>query len=373
MHPDVEPPDSDAPVLAVDIDAICRNYHRLVDLAPSAEVAAVVKADAYGLGAAEITPSLAASGCRMFFVALPGEGVALRRVLPTAEIAVLSGPSPASLEPFRQHRLVPVLNSLEQLAEWRSIGPAAPPAMLHIDTGMGRLGLGPADVAQLAATPDLLDGISISAVISHLACADDPSSPLNESQRAAFAAARQHLSELLPNHRASLANSSGIFLTPSYHYDFVRPGAALFGLHPLIKGPNPMEQVIELTAKILQVRDIDRAMTVGYGATYRAGRGARIATVAAGYADGYLRGLGNRGRVFIGDQAVPVIGRVSMDLITIDVTGLPADQVRPGTAVELIGAHARTDDVAEAAGTIGYELLTRIGPRCTLYYRGRVT
>lgn len=370
MHQAAEHPDN--PILTVDLGAICRNYRHLARLAPDAEISAVVKADAYGLGAREIAPSLAQIGCRTFFVAHLAEAIALREVLPAAQIAVLAGPDTGSLGSFRQHRLTPVLNSLPQLALWQSAGADNPPAMLQIDTGMNRLGLTATEVEQLGATPGLVDGVEISTVISHLACAEDPATPMNQAQRTAFDAARAHLAHLLPNSRASLANSSGIFLTPAYHYDLVRPGAALFGLNPLMESPNPMEQVIELTAKLLQVRDIDRPMTVGYGATYRAGRGAKIATVSAGYADGYLRSLGNRGRVYIGDQAVPVVGRVSMDLITVDVTGLPDDYTRPGASVQLIGGNARTDDVAQAAGTIGYELLTRIGPRCARQYRGGV-
>ena len=358
------------PTLTIDLGAICRNYRRLAELAPSAEVAAVVKADAYGLGAQEIAPSLAHSGCKTFFVALLNEAITLRRFLPTQEIAVLAGPHSACLASFRDHRLTPVLNSLAQLATWQSLAADAPPAMLHIDTGMNRLGLTLDDVEELGRTPGLLDGIEISTIVSHLACADNQAAPLNETQRSAFDTARGQLAHLLPNAQASLANSSGIFLGPAYHHDLVRPGAALFGLNPLMESPNPMEQVIELTATILQIRNIDRPMTVGYGATHRAGRGAKIATVAAGYADGYLRSLGNCGHVFVADTVVPVVGRVSMDLVTIDVTGLPEDRTRPGTIVELIGPNMRTDDVAAAAGTIGYELLTRLQPRGARHYRG---
>ncbi len=360
----------DGPALTIDLGAICRNYHHLAKCAPAAEVAAVVKADAYGLGAAEIAPALARSGCKTFFVALVSEAITLRRIIHAAEIVVLAGPDTASLTAFREHRLTPVLNSLAQLAVWQSLADDDLPAMLHIDTGMNRLGLPILDVEQLSRNPGLLDNVEISTIVSHLACAEDPAAPLNETQRAALNTARRTLAHLLPNAQVSLANSSGIFLGAPYHYDLVRPGAALFGLNPLLDSPNPMEQVIELKANIIQTRDIDRPMTVGYGATHRAGRGARIATVAAGYADGYLRSLSNCGQVFVAGKVVPVVGRVSMDLITIDVTGLGPDRVRPGTLVELIGPNMRTDDVAAAAQTIGYELLTRLCPRGTRHYRG---
>ncbi|MFQ5971036.1 MAG: alanine racemase [Alphaproteobacteria bacterium] len=355
--------------LTVDLVAIVDNYRRVRDEAPGAETAAVVKADAYGLGMEQVAPALAEAGCQTFFVALPREGVTLRRLLSTAEVAVFSGPDPSEARLYAEHRLTPVLNSLAQIEIWRQAS-LDQPAMLHLDTGMSRLGLTAGELSCLAADPSLLDGVEVSAVMSHLACADEPDHPLNRAQLEAFHAALTRLPASCGGARASLANSSGIFLGADFHFDLVRPGAALYGIAPQIGRANPLRQVVHLHAKILQVRDVDSPMTVGYGATHRVSRAGRLATVAAGYADGYIRALGNSGRAYIAGRPVPVVGRVSMDLTTVDVSDIPAELARPGGRVELIGEHARTDDVAAEAGTIGYELLTGLGQRCDRVYRG---
>ena len=361
------PPAGFGAVLTVDLDAITANYRLLAAQAAGAEVAAVVKADAYGLGAERVATTLAAAGCRRFFVALASEGAALRHTLPGASIAVFNGVDADGIGLFRTHDLTPVLNTPEQIAAWAAGGDGAA-AMVHVDTGMTRLGLAPAELARLLASPPT--GLSLSHVISHLACAEDPDHPLNSAQLAAFQAGLGALAAAgLGAVKASLANSSGIFLGPDYRFDMVRPGAALYGIAPSPGKPNPLRQVVHLYAKILQVRDVDSPQTVGYGARHRIVRHGRVATVAAGYADGYPRSLSNLGHAFIGDLRVPVIGRVSMDLTTIDVTDVAAEHVRPGTMVELIGPRARTDAVAAAAGMIGYELLTRLGTRCARVYR----
>ena len=368
MTPDAPPPGVDS-ILTIDLDAIAENYRLLCARARTAEVAAVVKADAYGIGAGRVAPALAKAGCKTFFVATIAEGAVLRETMPDTTIAILNGCTADSAKICQQHNLVPVLNSREQLADWRAARPAAQSAILHVDTGMGRLGLSASEVEQLAADPATLAGVRISHVMSHLACADQPDHPLNAGQLEAFRAAQNKLAPVLGKTKISLANSSGIFLGPDYHFDLVRPGAALYGLAPTLDRPNPLRQTVHLHSRILQVREIDESATVGYGATHRAARTSRIATVAIGYADGYPRALGNCGHACVGTTQVPVVGRVSMDLTTLDVTDLPIDAARPGTFVELLGNQVRTDDLGATAGTIGYELLTRLGRRHHRVYR----
>ncbi|HLI12432.1 MAG TPA: alanine racemase [Alphaproteobacteria bacterium] len=353
------PSESAVAELTIDLAAVLGNWRKLREMVHPAECAAVVKADAYGLGADKVAPALAAAGCRLFYVARLSEGIALRKALPNGEIAVFDGVVEGSEASFAAHRLIPVLNSLEQIERWaafaRARGPQ--PAMLHLDSGMNRLGLPRQEVAILAADPDRLRGLALRAVISHLACADTADHELNAAQLARFASLRRGL----PSAPASLAASSGIFLGKPYHLDQARPGAALYGVCPLSGAPNPMAQVVELNCKILQVRDVDSPQTVGYGATHLVRRPSRIATVGVGYADGYFRALGNRSRGFIGDYPAPLVGRVSMDLVTLDVTDVPAALLRPDARVELIGPHRTIDQVAADAGTIGYEVLTNLG------------
>ncbi|MCP5368140.1 MAG: alanine racemase [Hyphomicrobiales bacterium] len=361
--------DSRGAILTIDLDAVAANWRLLRDRLGGAECAGVVKADAYGLGAERVAPVLAAAGCRTFFVAQIEEGIALRPLLPDAEIHVLNGLFPKTEILFEDYGLIPVLNSLGDLAAWRAfcagLGRALP-ADLHVDTGMSRLGLPQDEMAALADDPGLLDGVDLRLVISHLACADEPDHPLNGAQLAEFRQVRR----ALPGGRASLANSAGVFLGPDYHHDLARPGIALYGGAPTGQGPNPMAQVIGLQGKILQVREIDTPRTVGYGATHAVAGRRKIATVPVGYADGFLRSLSNRGHGWIGGCRVPIVGRVSMDLITLDVTDAPADAARPGALVDLIGPRNPVDAVAADAGTISYEILTGLGRR---YHRVHLT
>lgn len=356
-------------VLEIDLAGIAANWRRLAArLAPGCSCAAVVKADAYGLGMAEVAPRLAAEGCRLFFVATLDEAIALRRLLPGVEIAVLNGLLPGTGGEFTRARLIPVLNSLEEIAAWRAAAKTRGlPAMIHVDTGMARLGIAPSDIAGLGRAPERLAGLQLRAVVSHLACADEPAHPLNQAQLAAFRAALA----LLPRAPASLASGSGLFLGADYHFDFVRPGAALYGVNPLPAQPNPMAQVIRLKGRILQVRDVDRGVTVGYGAAHRMERPGRIATVAVGYADGWLRSGSHRGSAGVAGRRAPIVGRISMDLMTLDVTGIDPSLARPGDFVDLIDETHGVDAVAAAAGTIGYEILTALGSRYHRIYRDR--
>ncbi len=375
--------DRAAAVLTIDLAAIVANWRLLAARAAPAECAAVVKADAYGLGVAQVAPALADAGCRVFFVATLDEGIALRQILHahgegTALAGMLAQTAPAAIfvlngaprgceSEFLQFGLLPVLNGLDDIAAWGTLAAmlgATFPAALHVDSGMSRLGLSPAELTTLASEPDRLDGTGVILVMSHLACADEPGHALNRRQCDAFAAARARL----PAAPGSLAASSGIFLGADWACDLVRPGAALYGVNPVPGQDNPMQPVVSLTARILQVREIDTDTTVGYGATYRTRAPAVIATAAVGYADGYLRSLGNRGAGYVGNQRVPLVGRVSMDLITFDVTGVPSELVAPGASIELIGGKMTVDDLAAAAGTIGYEILTSLGARFARVY-----
>lgn len=368
--------------LTIDLAAIVANWRLLRQRSAPAECAAVVKADAYGLGMAEVAPALADAGCRIFFVATLDEGIALRCRLQTHGDEVVAGGTPPLPPPaifvlngaprgceteLLQYGLMPVLNSLSDIATWGTLAAmlgATLPAALHVDTGMSRLGLPSEEVERLADEPERLDGTGVVLVMSHLACADEPAHALNRQQLEAFSAARARL----PSAPGSLAASSGIFLGAEWACEMVRPGAALYGVAPTPGTENPMQPAISLAARIVQVRKIDSGTTVGYGATHQTRAPAIIATAAVGYADGYLRSLGNRSAGYIGDIRVPLVGRVSMDLITFDVTDVPPELVHPDAEIELIGANLNVDAVAAAAGTIGYEILTSLGPRYARVY-----
>ncbi len=356
-------------ILEIDLDAIAGNWTLLNErLAPGARCAAVVKANAYGLGVAEVAPALAHAGCKTFFVASLDEGLELRALLPRAQIAVLNGLVLAPPADFAKGRLLPVLNDLGQVRQWHDYAKkrGGAPAMLHLDTGLSRLGLPPKEFRRLAGEPSLLTGFKLMLILSHLACAGEPAHPMNIEQLDAFRAALR----ALPRAPASLASSSGIFLGADFHFDMVRAGAALYGVNPLPGRPNAMKQVVHLKAKILQVRDVDRGESVGYGAAHRMDRPGRVATVALGYADGWLRSSGQRGTARIAGNPAPVIGRISMDLLTLDVTGIDPRIVEPGAYADLLDDQYGVDDAAYAAQTIGYEILTALGRRCLRLYRG---
>ncbi|UUX49377.1 alanine racemase [Nisaea acidiphila] len=360
--------------LVIDLDAIKRNYLALKQRLGGAECGAAVKADAYGTGADKTAPALFEAGCRTFFVATVDEGIALRKTLPPgktlprARIAVLNGLLPGTEEVFPEFNLIPVINDLEQAARIRQMcveADRAMPAMLHIDTGMNRLGLSPADMDWVAGEPDVLAGPDWLYALSHLASADEPERSENPAQLALF---REQCRRLQRPMKMSLANSAGIFLGPDYHFDLARPGFALYGGRVEDGKPSPMEPVVRLRARILQVRAVRAGDPVGYGGTFKAEGDSRIATVAAGYADGYLRSLSNSGGAYIGNQRLPVVGRVSMDMLAVDVSKVDRTEVYPGGYVDLLGPQYTVNDAADAAGTIGYEILTGLGHRYTRRY-----
>ncbi len=356
-------------ILEIDLGAVSANWRKIRRIVgPRVETAAVIKADAYGLGAAQVGPVLAKAGCKLFFVATLDEGLALRKMLPKSEIAVFEGLMPKSEGEFATGKLVPVLNELSQIAAWRKFAGARGglSAIIHLDTGMARLGLSRGEWQNLADAPERLKGFKLAAILSHLACADEPEHRKNPEQLAIFRAAL----DLLPKAPASLASSSAVYLGRDYHFQIVRPGAALYGINPLPGQANPMQAVVGLKAKILQVRDVDAGETVGYGAAHRMKRPSRVATIAAGYADGWLRSGSDHGSAAISGRRVPVIGRISMDLLTLDVTGIDPRLARAGAYADLLDRSYGIDQAAEAAGTIGYEFLTLLGKRYARVYRG---
>ncbi|HET7608295.1 MAG TPA: alanine racemase [Gammaproteobacteria bacterium] len=344
----------------IDLDALARNYRMLRERAKPGECAAVVKADAYGLGVERVAGRLLREGCRRFFVATLSEAQQLRALAPDAEIGVFEGALASTAGALAAIEARPVLSTLEQIERWAGKGRA----LLHLDTGMNRLGLRAADVATLAQRRDLLDALTLDFVMTHLACADEPGHPLNAEQLARFAALRA----VVPTVRTSIGNSAGTLIDAAHRGDLARPGIALYGGNPFSDRPNPMEAVVTLTAPILQLHDVGEPEPVGYGATYVAAPPARVAIVGIGYADGYPRSLGNVGAAAVQGTRVPVVGRVSMDLISIDVTAVPRDKVEVGAAVELIGPTVGVDEVAAAAGTISYEILTGLGARLAREY-----
>ena len=346
-------------VLHVDLGAIVANWRLLVSRHPAGPVAGVVKGDGYGLGAGPVARALYDAGCRHFFVALLDEALAIRDRIPNAMLAVLSGPTPGSEPAYIAHRIVPVLGSLREIESWAGTDL---PAILHIDTGMSRLGLDAREMAVLLQDPARLSGIDVRYIMTHLVSAEAANDPLNEHQRQRFAEACAGL----PPAPRSFANSSGIFLGEKFGSDLARPGAALFGINPTPGQPNPMRQVVRLMARVLAVRDIPAGASVGYNATWRATRPSRIATAGVGYADGWDRGLSGRGRAFFDGAPVPLVGRVSMDLTTFDVTDFPA--VAPGAWLEFLGPHQSPDEVAALAGTNGYEILTSLALRLPRVY-----
>lgn len=344
--------------LTVDLGAIRDNYRLLAGMSKGA-CAAVMKADAYGLGMEQVAPALALEGCRVFFTAHLQEAIALRQLVPEhCVIYVLHGPPPGTAKDFFQYDLTPVLNEPGQLQEWRRLAHKLGrelPAAIQLDTGMSRMGFAPADLSALGD----LAGVRPALVMSHLACADEPDHPMNEAQHRRF----DSLRGLLPGVPASLANSSGVFLGPGYHYDLLRPGAALYGINPQPGRPTPLRQAVSLHARVVQVRSVCEGDVVGYGAHHVCAGERRIATVSVGYADGWQRSLSGRGQAAVDGVIVPIVGRVSMDSMGLDVTGIDPERVVPGAEVELMGPTLPVDDVAALAGTIGYEVLTRLGSR----------
>lgn len=361
-------------ILTIDLGALQENWRILRGLAGGAECGAAVKANAYGLGMLPVCRALWGAGCRSFFVARPREGERLRGLLPEATIYVLDGLLAGEPEHFERFALRPALISLAEARGWvefcRTRGRRLP-CGLHVDTGINRLGLSPAEFTALLDDRGTIQSLDVSLLMSHLACADEPDRPMNARQLATF----RELHGRLPGVPASLANSSGIFLGGDYAMDLVRPGLAIYGGNPTPGRPNPMRQVVMLEGVVMQIRELAVGDVVGYGATWEARRPSRIALLGAGYTDGIPRalssGLAERpAQVAVDGVRCPVIGRISMDMMAVDVTDLPAGSVAQGTRMEILGRTIPLDEVAGWAETISYELLARLGGRFARVYVG---
>ncbi|NNM55609.1 alanine racemase [Acidocella sp.] len=352
-------------LLEIDLAAVAWNWRKLAAMHAGA-TAGVIKADAYGLGAAQVAPKLLAAGCRHFFLAHLAEAVALRPLLPGVMLAALNGLRPEETGDCYAQGIVPVLGSLHELGWWRAeaaLRGAVLPVILQVDTGMARLGLSAQELAVLREDAALLQGLRVEYVLTHLTSAEKPRAPVNQRQAQAFAGIMRQF----PGVKTSFANTSGMFLGADFASGLARPGAGLYGLNPTPAAANPMRPVVRLSAPILQIHEVMTGGAVGYGGTWVARRPSRIATVGVGYADGYLRALSNAGTARFDDTPVPLVGRVSMDLTTFDVTGLP---VSPGDMLCLLGAGHGPDELAREAGTTGYEILTSLGRRYRRRYIG---
>lgn len=353
--------------LSINLSALRANFRQIAARSSPSRAAAVVKADAYGLGANHIAPALAAEGCRDFFVAHLAEAVPLLPLLPPdARLFILNGLAPGAESRCADMGVIPVLNTSDQTTRWIALAASRAtrlPAAVQVDSGMSRLGLSADEALALAADPGFTAHIQPVLVMSHLACADTPAHPANAAQHARFS----EIAAVFPGVPRSLANSGGTFLGPAFHGDLVRPGIALYGGAPF-DGENPMRAVIALDARVIQTRTIPAGTGVGYGLSFTAARETRLATISVGYADGLPRALGNRGAAFFRGTRLPIAGRVSMDSISLDITALPDGALRPGDWVELIGPHQSLDRLAADAGTISYEILTSLGRRYARHY-----
>jgi len=354
--------------LTIDLAALARNYERMAAEVAPARAAAVVKADAYGLGADRVAARLYEHGCRHFFVAQFVEALRLQPTLAADAVYVLNGLQPGNETACAEHGIVPVINSMEQLQRWSETAKALGrklPAVLQFDTGMSRLGVPPAERAAVASVLKAGANIDVQFIMSHLASADEPESDQNGSQLAEM----NRITAEFPEYELCFANSGGIFLGKPYHGVLARPGIALYGGAPAAGRPNPMEAVVRLDVAVVQTRTVPAGARVGYSGTHIAVAETRLATIAAGYADGLPRSLSDRGAVYCDGIRLPIVGRVSMDSTTIDISALPEDRLHLGSLVEVLGPSQTLEDIARNAGTIAYEILTGLGQRYERQYR----
>lgn len=348
--------------LYIDLEAIAANYDVLRRNSGESECAAVVKADAYGLGVKPVAQKLFSEGCKKFFVATLDEALILREILPQVEIYVFHGLSKGQEQYFFINNLIPVLNDFHQVELWSQFSIYSEknlPCIIHVDTGMNRLGFNIKDAEKLAVDLDLISTLDIKYIMSHLACIGTPSHKKNTEQLKKF----NHIRKFFPGIPATLSNSAATLGKKCYHFDMVRPGCSLYGINSAPSAKPGLHNVVKLIAKVLQIREIDTRQSVGYGATREVRGGSRLATVPVGYADGYLRSLSNNSFGFCEGVKVPLVGRVSMDMLVFDITKVPVSKLNDGTEIELIGDKCTADMLAKMAGTIGYEILTSLGGR----------
>ncbi len=360
--------------LEINLGAVRENYRILkLKLAKGCEIAPAVKANAYGLGMVEVAGALREEGAHNFFVANLHEGLVLRRAYGDVGIFILNGFYSSDARAYVDFRLTPVIGSFMELKAYAALSgevDRALSAFLHFNTRMNRLGFGSVETRELLGNLDMLSGIDVQGVMSHLACADEPEHDMNRVQLEIFTEISDRIAQKFPQAKRSLANSSGIFLGEDYHFDMVRPGMALYGLNPVPHQGNIMRRVVSLTAPVMRTRIVYQGAHVGYGATHRFEKESPLATVSAGYADGVFWALGNRGALYWNGIRCPIRGRVSMDLTTVDLSDVPPqERPKPGDEMELLGPHQSPDDLARDAGTIGYEVLTALGARYQRAYR----
>ncbi len=367
---------STAPRLTIDLNALVRNWLKLNEYSGKAECSAVIKANAYGLGIEPVATALSKAGCKTFFVAMAEEGARARAVAPDARIFILNGIFPDTLPLVLEHNLSPVLGNTDQIALWAK-NPQGGACAIHVDTGMNRLGLDVEEAIDLSKNTDMLSRLNAKILMSHLACADDPDHEHNTLQHENFQKCVNNFSSL----EYSFANSAATLSKPSFHYNLTRPGVALYGGEALNDVPNPMQPVVTARSRILQIRNAKAGEKVGYGAEATLTCATKIATISGGYADGFHRALSGAGvplrdakpeggNVWLEGHLCPILGRVSMDLITVDVTDVPDQVLEQAKWVELFGKNIAVDDAARACGTIGYELLTSLGGRYVREYLG---
>lgn len=350
-------------VLTINLKSLSENYTHFQNVVgKNCSVAGIIKANAYGLGQQQIAEKLSTLGCTHFFVATLDEALNFRLYNKKDKIAVLGGLMNNEEKTYITHNITPVLNSLDDVKIWGQVGKSLNqkfPSIIHFDTGVNRLGLSKKETGTLLESADFLDNLDVQWVMSHFACADEKDHSLTPKQAADFA----NIAQKLPTAQKSLANSSGIFRNKSYHYQMVRPGYSLYGGNPTPETNNPIKPVAALHARILQIRECLKEQSIGYSATHVFDNNTRTATIALGYADGFLRSNSGKSIVYYNNQPCPILGRVSMDLVSIDISDIQGKQPEQGDAIEILGPNQNVDDLAKTAGTIGYEILTGLGSR----------
>ncbi len=355
------------PRLTINLTALKRNYKALCAKRPSATTAAIGKANAYGLGMAPVATALYEADCRTFFTAYTFEAIDLRRLFPDhgVEIYVFNGPAEGEEDSYRANNLIPVLNTPAQIAMWQN---SDLPCVLHLDTGMNRLGLATKEAMALLDDSATLSKLDVKYLLSHFACSSDPDADKNHTQYKEFCDLTKQVASLFPSAKTSISSSGGLFLPKELDENLTRPGVALYGISPQGSPLNALEPVASLEAPVVQTRTIEQDETVGYGATYTATAKRKIATISIGYADGYMRSLSNKGFVMIRGEKFPVVGIVSMDLITVDVTEA-STEIQTGDVAECFGTNILIEDLAKVANTIPYELLVGLGNRVERIYK----
>jgi alanine racemase len=353
--------------LHINLAALRENYLILKSQLKTAQCAATIKADAYGLGCKEVAQTLYDAGCRQFFVATLGEAIYLREILADVEIYVFHGLKKSECAVFFTHNLIPVLNDLAQIQLWNDCAKEKEqklPAIIHVDTGIHRLGLSLSEAERLISPSKYFANLEVKYLMSHLACANNKDSKRNDEQLVKL----KSIAQKIGNYPLTIANSSAVFLGEEYQLDLCRPGAALFGVNPMLHGENPMHQVVNLQTRIIQISTAQDDGFVGYGDICPIKKGTRFATIPIGYADGYSRSLSNKGKVYFKGHYLPILGNISMDMTIIDVSDIPEDEIKIGDMVEVIGEHITIGEVARIAGTIAYEILTSFGCRFQKIY-----